>query len=151
MRRGKKNKPIPRLVLDTNVFVSGIISGKNFPGMIIRAFQKRKVLVLISDEIMEEYLRVLSYPKIRKYPLVTDEYVAHICALLIHEAERIEVCTRLMMSQDEDDNKFLELAVDGEALMVVTGDKTDLLSLKNVHQIPIVSERKCVETLKLIV
>jgi putative PIN family toxin of toxin-antitoxin system len=148
VRPGKKAKP-PRLVLDTNVFVSAIISGKGAPAEILRAFQKSKVAVLISDEIMDEYLKVLSYPKIRKYPAITDEYVAHVCALLIHEAERIEVRTRLTLSPDPDDNKLLELAVDGEAAMLVTGDKGDLLSLKDVEGIPIVTARKCVEELGL--
>jgi putative PIN family toxin of toxin-antitoxin system len=145
----EKKAKAARVVLDTNVFVSGIISGKNAPGLILRSFQCGKIMVLISDEVMDEYLKVLSYPKIRKYPMVTDEYVAHVCALLIHEAERIEVHNRITLSADPDDNKFLELAVDGEATMVVSGDKSDLLSLKEITGIPIVSAVNCVNRLGL--
>ena len=148
MQREKRTDPA-RIVLDTNVFVSGIISGKNAPGIILKAFQKGKIKLLISDEVLDEYLRVLSYPKIRRYPKVTDEYVAHVCALLIHESERVEIHSHFELSGDADDNKFLELAVDGAASMIVSGDKKDLLALKEVENIPIVLAKNCVELLKL--
>ena len=65
------------------------------------------------------------------YSKVTDEYVAHVCALLIHEAERIEIRSHLELSTDPGHSKFMELAVDGAAAMIVSGDKTDFLSEKN--------------------
>ena len=128
-----------RLVVDTNVFVSGLISGKAAPGKILRAIREQKVLLPVSDPIVDEYLRVLNYPRIRKYPGITDEFIRDVSALLIHHTHRVEVHTSVSLSRDPDDNMFLEAAVDGKADMVVSGDKSDLLVLGDVEGIPIVT------------
>jgi putative PIN family toxin of toxin-antitoxin system len=57
----------PRLVIDTKVFVSGLISGEGSPARILRAVQGKRAIHLVSDPIVEEYLRVLDYPRIRNY------------------------------------------------------------------------------------
>jgi predicted nucleic acid-binding protein len=53
------------------------------------------------------------------------------------------------MSPDPDDDVFLNTAVDGGATLLVTGDKTDLLALRTVESIPIVSVREAVLRLGL--
>lgn len=145
----EKNPKRFRLVLDTNVFVSGLISKKSSPGMLMQAFEKNSYTLLISDSVLAEYLRVLDYPKIRKYPAITDEAVSYILSLCISSALRIETESKVTKSPDEDDNRFLELAVDGKADMIVTGDKTDLLSLKEFEKIPIVTATQCLVRLGL--
>ncbi|MBI1860935.1 MAG: putative toxin-antitoxin system toxin component, PIN family [Deltaproteobacteria bacterium] len=147
MKRESKAKP--RLVLDTNVLVSGIISRKNAPGAILQAFEKKRFTLLVSEAVLDEYLRVLSYPKIRKYPQVTDSAITHIAALFVQFAEQVEVTSQATDSPDPEDNKFLNLALDGKADRLVTGDKADVLSLKEIHGIPIISPAKCVEMLGL--
>lgn len=145
----ESNQVKPRLVLDTNVLVSGIISSKSAPGLILQAFEKNKFTLLVSDPVLDEYLRVLNYPKIRKYPNLTDSTLTHIAALFVRFAEPVEIKSRVTLSPDPDDNKFLELAVDGRADMLITGDKAHLLSLKKIHQIPIISAVQCATTLGL--
>ena len=139
----------PRLVIDTNVFVSGLISGAAAPAQILRAIQRRQVIHLVSDPIVEEYLRVLDYPRIRKFKKITDELVADVAAYLVYQTERIELASRIRLSPDPDDDVFLETAVDGRASWLVTNDKTDLLSLRAVGRIPIVSAREAVIQLGL--
>jgi uncharacterized protein len=134
----------PRLVVDTNVFVSGLISGAGAPAQILKAIQHRKVIHLVSDPIVEEYLRVLDYPQIRKFKKITDEFVADIAAYLVYQTERVELLSSIKLSPDADDNVFLETAVDGKAHLLVTNDKADLLSLGAVEGIPIVSAREAV-------
>jgi len=129
----------PRLVIDTNVFVSGLISGTGSPAKILRAIQNKKVIHLVSDPIMEEYLRVLEYPRIRRFKKITDAFVADIAAYLIYQTERVELVSKIKLSRDPADDVFLETAVDGSANLLVTGDKTDLLSLRVVKGIPIIS------------
>ncbi|MGA8762897.1 MAG: hypothetical protein WB562_08545 [Candidatus Sulfotelmatobacter sp.] len=46
------------------------------------------------------------------------------------------------MSPDPDDDVFLNTAVDGRATLLISGDKTDLIALKTVESIPIVSTRE---------
>jgi uncharacterized protein len=140
---GKERLP-PRLVIDTNVFVSGLISGEGAPARILRAVRDKQAVHLVSDPIVEEYLRVLDYPRIRKFNNITDAFVADIAAYLVYQAERIELQSRISMSPDPDDDVFLNTAVDGRATMLVTGDKTDLLALRSIEGILIVSAREAV-------
>jgi uncharacterized protein len=137
------------LVVDTKVFVSGLISGAGSPAQILRAIQQRKIIHLVSDPIVEEYLRVLDYPQIRKFKKITDEFVADIAAYLVYQTERVELISSLRVSPDPDDDVFLETAVDGRANWLVTNDKADLLSLRTVKGIPIVSAREAVMRLGL--
>ena len=138
----------PRLVIDTNVFVSGLISAEGPPAQILRAVRDRRAIHLVSDPIVEEYLRVLDYSRIRKFRKITDAFVADIAAYLVYQTERIELRSRIKMSPDPDDDVFLNTAVDGRATLLVSGDKTDLLALKIVEGIPIVSARAAVERLE---
>jgi hypothetical protein len=137
----------PRLVIDTNVFVSGLISGTGSPAQILKAVQQHKVIHLVSDPIVEEYLRVLDYPRIRKFKKITDEFIAGIAAYLVYQAERIDDVSSIRLSPDPDDDVLLETAVDGRANWLVTNDKADLLLLRRVENIPIVSAREAVEQL----
>ena len=134
----------PRLVIDTNVFVSGLIPGAGSPAQILRAVQARRAIHLVSDPIVEEYLRVLDYPRIRKFRKITDAFVADIAAYLVYQTERVELQSQIRMSPDPDDDVFLNTAVDGLATLLVTGDKTDLLALRTIESIPIVSAREAV-------
>ncbi|MGA8646829.1 MAG: putative toxin-antitoxin system toxin component, PIN family [Candidatus Sulfotelmatobacter sp.] len=138
----EKERVRPRLVIDTNVFVSGLISGAGSPARILRAVEGKRADHLVSDPIVEEYLRVLDYPRIRKFGKITDAFVADIAAYLVYQTERVELQSRIKMSPDPDDDVFLITAVDGRATLLVTGDKTDLLALGTVQNIPIVSARE---------
>jgi putative PIN family toxin of toxin-antitoxin system len=132
----------PRLVIDANVFVSGLISGAGSPARVLRAVQGKRAVHLVSDPIVEEYLRVLDYARIRKFSKISDAFVADIAAYLVYQTERVELQSRIRISPDPNDDMFLNTAVDGGATLLVTGDKTDLLALRTVENIPIVSARE---------
>lgn len=142
-------KSKPRLVVDTNILVSGLITKSTPPAQILDAVQSKKVILLVSDEVVVEYLRVLAYPHIRKYKKITDETIRDLTSLFIEETERVEILSAIKKSKDPDDDKFLSLAVEGKADCLVTGDKADLLSLHKIETIPIISARQAVEKFKL--
>jgi hypothetical protein len=144
----EKEGALPRLVIDTNVFVSGLISGDGPPALILRAVRDKRAIHVVSDPIVEEYLRVLDYPRSRKFKKITDAFVADIAAYLVYQTERVELWSRIRMSPDPDDDVFLNTAADGRATLLVTGDKTDLLALRRVESIPIVSAREAVERIE---
>jgi len=64
-----------------------LISGASSPAKTLRAIQDKRIIHLVSDLIMEEYLRVLEYPRIRKFEKITDAFVADIAAYLIYQTE----------------------------------------------------------------
>ncbi len=138
-----------RLVVDTNIIVSGLITTATPPAQILDAVQNKKVVLLVSDEVIVEYLRVLEYSRIRKYKKITDEVIRNLTSLFVEETKRIEVLSTIKKSKDPDDDKFLSLAVEGKADFLITGDKADLLSLKKIEHIPIITARQAVEKLKL--
>ncbi len=140
----------PRLVIDTNIFVSGLISPAGWPARILEHIYQKKAVHLVSDPIIAEYLRVLNYPRIRKFKNVTDASMAQIAAYLVYETERIELLSTLGLSADPDDEVFLSTGVDGRATLIVTGDKAHVLSLGEVNGIPIVSARDAAERLGIL-
>jgi putative PIN family toxin of toxin-antitoxin system len=142
-------KPPPRLVVDTNIIVSGLITSGTPPARILDAVHNKKITLLISDEVLSEYLRVLEYPHIRKYKKITDETISHLTALFINETERVEILTPITACPDPDDDKFLSLAVEGQADFIITGDKADLLSLKEISGIKIITAREAVDKFRL--
>ena len=138
-----------RLVVDTNIIVSGLMTTGTPPAQILDAVHGKKVVLLVSDEVVVEYLRVLEYPHIRKYKQITDEAIRDLTSFFIEESERVEVLSPIKKSKDPDDDKFLSLALEGKADFIVTGDKADLLSLKEIDSIPILTARQALERLKL--
>lgn len=143
-----------RLVVDTNIVMSGLSTTGTPPAILLDAVRTKRITLLISDGVLTEYLRVLECPHIRKYKKITDEAIGHLTALFINEAERVEVFIEMTKSPHPDDNKFLSLAIvslaiDGQADYLITGDKADLLSLKEISGIKIITARQAVEKLKL--
>ena len=142
-----KERVRPRLVIDTNVFVSGLISSAGAPSKILASIQSKQAVHLVSDPIVEEYLRVLEYPRIRKFKKVTDGFIADVAAYLLYQTERVELVSKIFLSKDPDDDMFLATAIDGRATLIITGDKIDLLSLGTVKGIPIVSASEAAQRL----
>ncbi len=66
----------------------------------------------------------------------------YFAAILLSDRWRVEVWA------DQEDDVFLKTAVDARATLLVTGDKTDLLALRRVDSIPIVSAREAIGRLE---
>jgi putative PIN family toxin of toxin-antitoxin system len=124
-----------RVVLDTNVLVSALL----FTGTsseLVPLWQKGAITALLSRGILDEYLRVLSYPK---FQLSEEEIKGLIQEELLPYVEVVNPRRRLrVVERDPSDNKFLECAVSGKAQVIISGDK-DLLSLGRYRQIHIQS------------
>ena len=123
-----------RVVLDTNVVVSGVIKGEGPSGKILRLLlRERKFISLTSLEILAEIREVLRRDKIRKYHRWTDEQIDIFVAFLYAQSLVTEgKLTVNLVSKDPEDNKFLACAQEGQADYLVTGDD-DLLNVKS-HQ-----------------
>lgn len=109
---------------------------------LVPLWQSRRITVLISRPILEEYLRVLAYPKFR---LSDQEIRALVEEEVLPFVETVGVRPRLAVVQrDPDDNKFLECAVGGRADYLVTGDR-DLRELGAFRGITILTAREFLE------
>lgn len=124
-----------RAVLDTNTVVSALL----FTGtasQLVPLWQSRRITVLVSRQILEEYLRVLAYPKFR---LSDQEIRALVEEEILPFVDTVRVRRRLVVvRRDPDDDKFLECAVTGRAKYLVTGDR-DLRELDSFRGITILT------------
>jgi len=122
-----------RCVFDTNVLVSALLLPESKPRQALdRAL--RHEIVLISYAALAELNEVLSRKRFRRY--IDEEDVRTFLAALARETMWIDVQKRITVCRDPSDNKFLELAVEGMATHMVTGD-SDLLALSPFQGIQI--------------
>ena len=124
-------------MFDTNVLISGYL----WKGMARRALEKvrsREWALLISNDAIDELIRVLAYDKFGLKP----EEIGPIVRDLTEISEFVEVRTQIQIIEDDPtDNIFLALAIDGGADVIVSGDH-HLLDLEEFEGIPITSIRK---------
>jgi uncharacterized protein len=126
-----------RIVLDTNLLVSAFLFPQAVPGRILDAVLAGHRL-LISISVAAELIEVMRRKKFDSY--LSLERRDELVASLIRDSELVETSTTITECRDLKDNKILELAVDGAASAIVTGDN-DLLQLHPFRGIPIFSPR----------
>ncbi len=138
-----------RVVIDTNVIVSGIISRKGAPAEILNAWRERHFLLLISPAIVAEVRSVLGYPRIREKYTLSDQEIDQMISLLEHDAMLVPGIADVAGSlpADPQDEMFLACAVDGGADVIVSGDH-HLLDLGEYQDIPIIKAGRFLEQLK---
>ncbi len=132
-----------RVVLDTNQFVSSVLVKQGLPAQVLDAWRRREFILITSPFIIAEIRSTLSYPRIRrKYPL-TDEDVERLVALLEQDALVVpgEVEVTDAIPADPADDMVLACAVEGQADLIVSGDR-HLLALGEYQGIPIVTARE---------
>jgi len=106
------------IVIDTNVFVSGLFFGGT-PYRILKAWGAGQCALFVTNEILVEYERVIRELSCKKPQFHPDAALIHIRknARLIKPVRLPDqVCT------DADDDKFIACALSAEAI-VITGDK----------------------------
>lgn len=138
-----------RVVIDTNVIVSGILSRQGATAEILNAWRERRFLLLSSPAIVAEIRAVLRYPRIhRKYPL-TDAEIDQVISLIEHDALLVPGSADLAgsVAADPKDEMFLACALDDQAEVIVSGDH-HLLDLGVYQEIPVLTARQFLERLQ---
>lgn len=127
-----------RVVLDTNVIVSGAIIRDSKPAQILDLWQEGKFQLILSPKILDEIKGVLHCPKIKKAYHLPERDLQNLLdalsekALLVFPRKKVNIC------RDPHDNKFLEASSEAGADYLITGDK-DLLNLKKFKTTKILS------------
>lgn len=131
-----------RAVLDANVVISALIQPKGLSGQILtRLLEHHAFTLVLSAEILEEIRRSLTYPKVRRYIRLSKEDLDAWLVSLELIAEPVEGRLRVdVVVEDQNDNKYIEAALEGHAQFLVTGDK-HLLSVNAYEDIQIVTPR----------
>ena len=120
-----------RIVIDTNVVVSGIFFGGK-PAELLNLVASKKLSAFATEEIIDEYQKTVNH-LVKKYSKEEITIIPIISTMeIIPSSNNIHIC------RDPDDDKFISCAVDGKCYYIVSGDK-DLLSLDIYENIKILT------------
>jgi putative PIN family toxin of toxin-antitoxin system len=125
-----------RVVLDSNVFISALISAGGAPHAIYRAWRARRFLLVTSAAQIAELRRASRYPKLRAI-VPAREFGTLLNRL--HGALVLRRLPRVELSADPDDDYLLAMAKAAAADFLVTGDARHLLRLGKLGRTKIVT------------
>ncbi len=126
-----------RVVLDTNILISALVSGRGTLAQILARCHAGELELLLSPDGVAELRRVLRYPDLRKRFTYTDAQIDAYLALLAQIATVVVTPPAVRaVPGDAEDDKFVALAVAGQAQYIISGDG-HLLDLGQVQGIPI--------------
>jgi putative PIN family toxin of toxin-antitoxin system len=135
-----------RAVLDANVYISAIIQPGGTPGRLVERFLRDAAFgIVLSPAVVDEVLRALAYPRVRKLLRGVDAQLWFedivVLADLVAGAQQVSgVC------EDPDDDKYVAAALEGRATYLVTGDQA-FLALKEHAGVAIVTPRSFLDLL----
>jgi uncharacterized protein len=125
-----------RVVVDTNVLVSRLILPQSVPAQAVR--RALDSILLFSEATMNELADVLSRSKFDPYVARRNRkhFVRELCAI----GEFVPIIQLVRVCRDPNDDKFLEVALNGRADLIITGD-ADLLAMHLWREIRIISPK----------
>lgn len=128
-----RNKPI-RVIVDTNIWISFIISRKL--SALDFLLYSGKVRILMGHDLISEIERTVEKPKLQKYFLAKglEEMLVNFDPYI----DFVETKNKVKLCRDPKDDFLLELAKDGKAGYIITGDK-DLLDLVKFRKTKIIT------------
>jgi putative PIN family toxin of toxin-antitoxin system len=129
-----------RIILDTNVFISGVFfSGP--PNKILKLWREGKLGLVVSEDILDEYRRVGE--------LLSEQFpgidIRRLLDLVTAKAElfKAEILST-PVCEDPDDDKFISCAITSRTKVIVSGDK-HLLKVANFQGIRVMTPRRFLE------
>lgn len=124
-----------KVVIDTNVVISALLFGGT-PGKLVPLWQSGAIKPEASKDIVNEYLRVLTYPKLKLSEeeinfLLYQQILPYFDVIDTQPGPRI-------IKKDPEDDKFIRCALAGKVKFIISGDQ-HLLALKSYQKIKILS------------
>lgn len=131
-----------RVILDTNIFVSFLITKKNTAvNKLFQQWENGDIVVYLSNETLIELTRVLLSEKIKEYTNLTKQETKQYLKSIVQRSVLINVDKPpQIIDQDPSDNKFIGLAEKAQAEYIITGDN-HLLNLKEYKNTKIITPK----------
>jgi putative PIN family toxin of toxin-antitoxin system len=124
-----------RVVLDTNIFISGIF-WKGTPHRVLEAWMSDKFELVVSEDVLMEYSRILKDFEAKKKG--TDGIAKSWILFIAKNSTLLKVKKKVKVCRDPFDDMFLSLAVAANAKFIVSGDN-DLLDMKEFMNVKILN------------
>lgn len=125
---------IPRVIIDTNIWISGLFWG-GVPFQILEKFYRRLIIPCFSRETFNEWndkVGALAQITGKLELYLKDKRLIEKNSLFVFPQEKIDIC------RDPKDNKFLEAATASAANFLISGDR-DLITLKRIKETHIIT------------
>jgi len=126
-----------KVVIDTNIFISSFFGG--IPREIINLWKTEKIKLCLTQEIIEEYLKVLNRLGLKNRQEInklTQLFAEGFSSIFTTKTPRLKI-----VQDDPDDNKFIECAVALNCKIIISGDK-HLKNIKKYVDIEIMSPKE---------
>jgi putative PIN family toxin of toxin-antitoxin system len=132
-----------RIVLDTNVLISGLLNPNGAPGRVVDLILGRRLVLLYDDRILGEYEDILARPQLA----ISQDQATAVISFLRLTGERITALPLpIDLLPDPDDLPFVEVAISGKAEALITGNLKHFIGLDN-YGITILSPARLIEQL----
>ena len=132
-----------KIILDTNLWISFLIS-KKF-SQIDKLIESKRIILIFSNELLEEFIDVVSRPKFKKYFSKKD--IEKIIENFDQLGELVKVTSDIQICRDSKDDFLLNLSIDSKADYLITGDK-DLLILEKIEDTIILTFSEFIERIE---
>lgn len=124
-----------RVVLDSNVVISGLLKPAGTPGTIVAAWRKAKFRLVLSEFMLDEIAAALAGPKLQRLIGWTPGEIARFVLELRAFCDVVEPAELdLEYPRDPDDVPVLATLIAGGADLIVSGD-ADLLALREQYPV----------------
>jgi putative PIN family toxin of toxin-antitoxin system len=129
-----------RVVLDTNILCSALLTPGGPTDRLYRAWRDKRFELITSEEQLDELRRITRYPRVRAY--IEPAAAGSMLNELRRPATFVTKLPAVDQSRDPGDNFLLAMVQVGKADVLVTGDKHDLLSLRSFRRTRIITARQ---------
>jgi putative PIN family toxin of toxin-antitoxin system len=138
-----------RVVIEPNVFVSSLISRKGAPASLVQAWMEGFFDLVVSDAIITEIERVLSENRLKQVFNISEEHIARLVELLRKNTILVSGSAPVAgaVPPDTADEMFLAAALDGNADVIISGDK-DLLEIISFQGMAILTPRQFLDQIQ---
>ncbi len=130
-----------KVILDTNILISAVGFGGK-PREILNLVLKKRIIVITSPTLLAELEDVVH----KKFPALASDF-NRLNKQIKKNFKLVRPKETLKITQDDDDNRILEAAVEGNCDYIITGDK-ELLDLGNYKRIKIITPDQFVRTIE---
>lgn len=108
-----------RVVIDTNIFLAGLLNADGGAAKIIRAFQDGEFELVVTHDVFDEYVRVIHLFDNE----VPSDKSEELLELVFEKAVKVRPASKTTLCTDPDDEKFISAALAGQAALLVTKNK----------------------------
>ena len=135
-----------KVIFDANIIIGFLLTKGHIVSSIFDYWEGDAFTLIISDDILEEYTQILK--RLIDQGIINKYSANALLRKILKKARKIKVVSKLKISLDKKDNRYLECAKDGKADYLVTRNKNHLLSLRKFKYTAIISAGKLLELLK---